>query len=174
MKITITQGIYEEFLLNLILTYQNTLENSNTHDFDKFIYEFLINSSLLNNRLRNVLQNHLSGNFEKSYDSLMYQSDLANNLYDNLASHLIEIEYLELYSRFVYFQSFNAMDKDLERLRELFISKRNKVIKFFNINMPNIIQKIEKFDYTDVNLEIANSKNKIYSKIIENLVVNWE
>jgi hypothetical protein len=176
MKITIAQEVYEELLLNLIYTYRNTLEvknKSTSIDTTKLTYEFIINSSLINHKVKSALRYHSYGNYEKAYDLLMYQCDISNDLTDQVAVYLLELEYLEFYSRFIYFYKVltNKADSKLDKYRNLFINKRSKIVKFFNIDILKVVKRVDDIEFTDIAYEIAAEKSKVYMKIINHLMV---
>jgi hypothetical protein len=185
MKIIIAHETYEELLLNLMYTYQNTIElrkgNAAINTIN-IIYEFLVSSSLIDEKVRAVLQSHLNGNYDKSYDLLMYQCDYSNNFYDILADCLIELEYYEFYLRLAYINGIKSFNVDkssahtnantkLQKYRNMFIIKNNKLLKFFNIDSGKIINRVENTDYVDPAFEISNEKCKIFNRIIDSLLV---
>jgi hypothetical protein len=169
MKITITQEVYEELLLNLLYTYSNTINvknKTNNPDIIKISYEFIINSSLINHRIKTSLEYHLNENYDKAYDSLMYQCDVSSNLSDDIATNLLELEYLNFRSKLKYLESLNPKNcqTKLDKYKNLFITKRNKITKFFNIDLNSIIGRLD-------DLDELSEKCKIYMNIIGHLLV---
>ena len=192
MKITITYENFQELIYNLLSTYRNNLELkslNNSQNINILIYKWLINSSLISQKLSTILNLHLIEEYDNAYNMILYQSDIVSDFYERLIEILIEIEYIQFYKKFVYIfeylneeESFDVnknfetdmsrnLNKQLDKYKRIFINKKTKFLKFFNINIDKVIRKIEYNDFKNFNFEIYSYINNCYKTIVEMLFV---
>jgi hypothetical protein len=177
MKILITNEIYEEMIINFMVYYRNTTYlkmKNNAINMNNILYRFLLSSSIIEEKIKSILLCHLNGDYNKAYEVLIYQSDVINDFYDSLIKVLIEIEYLEFLKNLSFIieykyddNSFYQRDDRYDDYRSLFLKKRNKVIKFFNIDIISIFKRLDSFDFTNISDQI----NYLYNVIIDLLYV---
>jgi hypothetical protein len=172
MKILFTNQIYEELVINLMVYYRNTTyvkRKENALDMNNILYRLIVNSSIIEDKIKSILFHHMNGEYNKAYDSLVYQSDVISEFYDGLVKLLLEIEYLE-YSRklsliyeYTYDMdgSFFKNEYNLDSYRQYFLKRRSKIIKFFNIDILTIIKKVDSYDYNCINDHINYLLNVI-------------
>lgn len=201
MKIIVQQNKFEEFIFNILKIYSSQMHNDLNINFYfyKFIFEFFINSNILNNKLKNILRFHYFQNYSKSYELLMYNIDIESNTYENICSILMELEYLEFYKSIsTFYNTYNLFDENgemdvnknfetdfsknpsklFEKQKKLFLHQRSKVINFFNIEINSITKRVE-----NLNLEYEHSndfnnnvfereRNLLFKKLLDVINVN--
>lgn len=177
MKILFTNENYEEMIINLLIYYRNATcfkRKGNALNMNDIIYRFIVNSCVIDNRIRTVLLSHLNGDYNNAYEVLICQSDVISEFNDNLIKVLLEVEYLR-YLKYIYciYEYTNDPDNSLrndnyfENCRTSFIKKRSKAIKFFNIDILSIIKRIDSFNFS----YLIDHENYLYNTIVDLLNV---
>ncbi len=123
----------------ITLTYMeiNLLINPKNTYIYKYIYDFVTNSNLLDNKIKNILYLYDIGECMKSYDNLLISSDISNSFYDKLSNQLIYIEFLNIvkYSKQADLSYLENNSKNITDLpKDKFLSNiyNNKYISGFN------------------------------------------
>lgn len=183
MKVLITQGIFNQFILDLLNLINISIKRKEANDsYFKLIYEFMLRSNIISNRdLREILTNHFNQNYRKCYQLLINQKK--ENFYKELTYLLINLDFLEFYKLFfIYFQSdidisnymysssnfFLEKSGDYKSLfqmrKESWIASRENITKAFNIKINYSDDKLALLN--DINL-IQKEINEIYNKLTD-------
>jgi len=143
MKLFIDKDRLDEITLTYLEIY--ALNNPRNNNLHKLIYEFIINSDLLNNKTKIILNLHKNRDYLKAYDNLLIQSDITNSFYDKLSNQLIYIEFLKLVKNMI---KAGALDKDkINDINDKFLNRieNNKLHKFIgNSQLNNYLGNKEK------------------------------
>ena len=142
---------------------------------NNILYRLIVNSFIVEDKIKSILYYHLNGEYNKAYDALVYQSDVISEFYDSLVKILLEIEYLEytknlsLIYEYTYDLdgSFFKNEYNFDNYRQSFLKRRNKIIKFFNIDIITITKRVDEYDYVHINDHI----NYLLNVIIDMLYV---
>lgn len=138
----------------------NLLINSKNSNIYKYIYDFLINSDLIDNKTKNILTIHSIGEYYKAYEALLIQSDISNPFYDKLSNQLLYIEFLNLI-KLIKSTDYSFIQKNSKYINQndVFLNQIEKN-KFYNNNYNNPVN-----SYFGVNDTTDNDvKEKFFKK----------
>lgn len=136
MKLTIDKIKLDESVLTLLELYL-LLDTKNSLTF-RLLYDFLINSDLIEQNIYKVLVLHYKGECYKAYESFISQSDTSNMFFDKLMSNLLYIEFLNFISATKY-----SDDKILQNSQD---KNTSPAIRQDGLNITNDINNRNNFN----------------------------